>query len=294
MSTLRTVLATLVATALLSLAAAAMVVWSGWYPVGATRQHWQPVYALLELTMRQSVRLRAGDIVVPPLDAPQVLARGAACYRDKCVQCHGAPGVAQVDIGRSMQPLPGPLADATQRWTTAQIYWITRHGIRMSGMPAWEFRLTDEDLWAVTAFVERLPQLSPADYAAATTSGAAYFKLTSTTGPDIARCGLAPVLLDAAPTRPPDIARGKLALTQYACSACHTIPGVVSSSPQVGPPLAGLARRTVIAGRLANTPDNLVRWLRHPKTIDPQTAMPDLEVSEADARDMAAYLGTLN
>jgi cytochrome c2 len=101
-------------------------------------------------------------------------------------------------------------------------------------------------------------------------------------------------LLDAASGRAPDVARGKLALTQYACSACHTIPGVVSSSPQVGPPLAGLARRTVIAGRLPNTQDNLVRWLRHPKLIDPQTAMPDLEVSEVDARDMAAYLATLD
>lgn len=294
MSTLRTVLATLVATALLALATAAVVVWAGWYPTGATRQHWQSVYALLELTMRQSVRLRASEVEVPPLDDPRLLARGAACYRDKCVQCHGAPGVAQGDIGRSMQPLPGPLVDATQRWTTAQIYWITRHGIRMSGMPAWEFRIADEDIWAITGFVERLPRLSPADYAAATSSGAAYFKLASAEGVDFARCGLAPALLNAVPARPPSIERGRLALTQYACSACHTIPGVVGSSPQVGPPLAGLARRTVIAGRLANTQDNLVRWVRHPKLIDPQTAMPDLEVSEPDARDMAAYLATLD
>ena len=83
-------------------------------------------------------------------------------------------------------------------------------------------------------------------------------------------------------------------MTQYACNACHTIPGITGSSPQVGPPLKGLASRRVIAGKLVNTPDNLVKWLRHPKAVKPQTAMPDMGVSEADARDMAAYLGALH
>ena len=69
---------------------------------------------------------------------------------------------------------------------------------------------------------------------------------------------------------------------------------MTGSSPQVGPPLAGLAARRLIAGRLPNTPENMVRWLRQPRAVDPLTAMPDLEVTEADARDIAAYLGTLH
>jgi cytochrome c1 len=68
---------------------------------------------------------------------------------------------------------------------------------------------------------------------------------------------------------------------------------VTSSSPHVGPPLAGIAGRTLIAGKLANTPDNMVRWLRHTKEVDPMTAMPELGVTEQDARDIAAYLATL-
>jgi cytochrome c1 len=84
-----------------------------------------------------------------------------------------------------------------------------------------------------------------------------------------------------------------VALYQYACSACHTIPGITGSSPQVGPPLDGLGSRTLIAGKLANTQENLVRWLRRPHQVDPLTAMPDLGVTEADARDIAAYLSTL-
>ncbi|RZA13030.1 MAG: c-type cytochrome, partial [Proteobacteria bacterium] len=91
-----------------------------------------------------------------------------------------------------------------------------------------------------------------------------------------------------------DMARGKRALYQYACNACHTIPGVTGSAPNVGPPLASMAKRQVIGGKLANTPDNMVRWLRHTREVDPLTAMPNMGMSERDARDVAAYLATLN
>lgn len=281
MSKLRTVFLTIVVLLVLGLAGAALFVGGGLYHVGSTRQHWQPVYSLLETTMRQSVRLRARGIEVPPLDSPQLVARGAQCFRDKCVQCHGAPGVAQGDIGRSMQPLPGPLVDAHLRWQPREVYWITRHGIRMSGMPAWEYRLSEQDLWAVTAFVGRLPSLSAQDYARATQPGAG------------AACGRSQAERDAQPARPPDVERGRTALYQYACTACHTVPGLTGSSPQVGPPLTGMARRALIAGRLANTPQNMVAWLRSPQRFDPATAMPDMEVTQEDALDMAAYLATL-
>ncbi|MFC0131052.1 c-type cytochrome [Massilia eurypsychrophila] len=86
--------------------------------------------------------------------------------------------------------------------------------------------------------------------------------------------------------------RGRVALTQYACRACHMIPGVTGSEVYVGRPLGGLARRSFIAGSLPNTQENLVKWIRNPKAVDPMTAMPVLGVSETDARDMAAYLLT--
>jgi len=98
--------------------------------------------------MHRSVRSRASGVEPPPLDEPAMLSRGAACYVDKCVRCHGGPGVAQAEIGRSMQPLPGPLADASAKWRPGELYWITRNGIMMSGMPAWQHRLPDADLWA--------------------------------------------------------------------------------------------------------------------------------------------------
>lgn len=290
----RAVVLTLCGVASAAALAAAVFVASGVYSVAATHTHFQFVYDMLETTMRQSVQRKARDVPVPAdLGTPARVQRGAACFRAHCVQCHGAPGVAQGPIGRGMQPLPGPLVDAHLRWQPRELYWITRHGIRMSGMPAWEFRLPDEDLWALVAFVGRLPQMAPTDYAAATRQiqpGGA------SRDPGAARvdgCGFSQAQRDAPAQRGPDLERGRTALSQYACAACHTIPGVTSSAPQVGPPLAGLARRSLIAGKLANTPDNMVRWLRDPRTVDPLTSMPDLEVSETDARDMAAYLATL-
>jgi cytochrome c2 len=91
-----------------------------------------------------------------------------------------------------------------------------------------------------------------------------------------------------------DAARGRQALFQYACNACHTIPGVTGAKVQVGPPLAGIAQRSLIAGRLPNTQDNMVKWLRRTQEVKPLTAMPQLGVTEQDARDIAAYLAALD
>ena len=83
-------------------------------------------------------------------------------------------------------------------------------------------------------------------------------------------------------------------LQSYGCVGCHVIPGVPRASGTVGPRLAGLHKRIYIAGVLPQSPQNLVRWIQHPKDVDPRTAMPDLGVSEQDARDMAAYLYSLD
>lgn len=90
-----------------------------------------------------------------------------------------------------------------------------------------------------------------------------------------------------------DVARGEVEIRQAGCGSCHTIPGVRQANGKVGPPLTSFAERTFIAGRVPNTPDNLVLWISHPPAIDPQTAMPDLGLSEQQARDIAAYLYTL-
>ena len=90
-----------------------------------------------------------------------------------------------------------------------------------------------------------------------------------------------------------DPSRGPDLLRKYGCQSCHTIPGVVGANGLVGPPLAGIASRSYIAGVLPNAPDNMLRWIRDPKAVDPLTAMPNTGVTPSDARHIAAYLYTL-
>ena len=87
--------------------------------------------------------------------------------------------------------------------------------------------------------------------------------------------------------------RGPTLIRSYGCGTCHTIAGVPGANGLVGPPLAGIAQRSYIAGVLPNAPENMVRWIENPKAVDSLTAMPVLGVSPADARDIAAYLYTL-
>ena len=86
---------------------------------------------------------------------------------------------------------------------------------------------------------------------------------------------------------------GKTVIQQKGCGSCHVIPGIYTARGMVGPPLMFFSRRTMIAGELPNTPDNLVRWIKDPKAVEPGTAMPDLGLTDDEARDVAAYLYTL-
>lgn len=90
-----------------------------------------------------------------------------------------------------------------------------------------------------------------------------------------------------------DVARGRHVIEDRECGTCHTIPGIRGANGLVGPPLYWFSRRTYIAGELPNTPENLVRWVRSPQSVEPNTAMPTIGLSDQEARDVAAYLYTL-
>jgi cytochrome c2 len=90
-----------------------------------------------------------------------------------------------------------------------------------------------------------------------------------------------------------DKARGEKLIKQFGCGTCHVIPGIEGAKGLVGPSLSQVSKRIYIAGVLRNTPDNMIRWLRHPQAIVPNNAMPDMDLSEQQARDIASYLYTL-
>ena len=100
--------------------------------------------------------------------------------------------------------------------------------------------------------------------------------------------------LEAAALTGGNPSRGREVIRAYGCNTCHTIGGVPGAVGKVGPVLDGIAERSYVAGVLPNTPDNLVRWIMAPRAVDPKTAMPNLGVRAADARDIAAYLYSLH
>ena len=91
-----------------------------------------------------------------------------------------------------------------------------------------------------------------------------------------------------------DPERGAVLMVRESCGACHEIPGIELAHGKVGPPLGGLGQRTMIAGLLPNTPQNLAHWIRTPQAYVPGNAMPNIAISPGQAADMAAYLETLN
>ena len=270
---MRRVLLTLGAVALAALIALGALV-GGLYDISATDQHLAPTYWAIDTASRQSVKLRARSIAVPPLGDPARIERGLALYREHCVQCHGAPGVAPEPFALGMTPSAASLVHTARTWTPGEIYWTVRNGFKMTGMPAWEYRLVEDELWDVVAFVMALPAISPVEYKRRAAAAGAPQRRPE-------------------PERPADARRGKVAIQQYACPICHEIPGIVGANKPVGPPLDGWSKRGTIAGILPNNAANLERWLREPQAVSPESAMPDLGVTARDARDIAAYLDTL-
>lgn len=86
-----------------------------------------------------------------------------------------------------------------------------------------------------------------------------------------------------------DPGRGRMAIQHYGCIACHTIDGMQSQA-LVGPPLTRMASRSYLAGNMENTAPNMIRWIQKPREIHKDTAMPNVGVTDSDARDIASYL----
>jgi mono/diheme cytochrome c family protein len=112
----------------------------------------------------RSIKAHAADIEAPPgLDDPAKILIGVAHFAAHCAVCHGAPGVPQGEMARGLNPLPPDLGKTVPLLSSAEIFWVLKHGIRMTGMPAWSHH-SDEELWATVAFLQKLPGMNEEDY----------------------------------------------------------------------------------------------------------------------------------
>jgi mono/diheme cytochrome c family protein len=140
-------------------------IYSGLFDVAASEPHWSITRWVLETARKQSIKVHAAGIEVPPgLDEPSRLLIGTEHFAAHCAVCHGAPGVPKGDIGQGLSPQPPNLAHSSEHYTSSELFWIIKHGIRMTGMPAWGDH-SDDELWATVAFLRKLPEMTPEDYA---------------------------------------------------------------------------------------------------------------------------------
>ena len=138
--------------------------WSGLYNVAASRGHLAVTNAMLTFGMRNSVKTHALGIEVPPLDSQDLSTLGAAHFQSGCAFCHGAPGVPISPIAQSMLPSPPNLSTSMPEWRDRELFWIVKNGIKYTGMPAWVAQQRDDEVWALVAFLRRLPALDAAAY----------------------------------------------------------------------------------------------------------------------------------
>jgi mono/diheme cytochrome c family protein len=152
---------------LLVLALAAVgFIYSGIYDVAATTPDTGLIQWALETTQHRSVHRRAEEVEAPAsLDDPNLIRTGLIEYHEMCVVCHGAPGVPISPVGQGLNPSPPELAKESGE-EAGELFWVTKNGIKMTGMPAFGVTHTDDEIWAIVAFVSRLPKLSPEEYQA--------------------------------------------------------------------------------------------------------------------------------
>ncbi len=137
---------------------------AGLFDVAADRPHSQAVYSLLERMRQRSIAVRAADVVVPAdLGNPQRMASGAAQYQEMCSMCHLAPGMKRTEISRGLYPRAPELRRGSGL-TAAEEFWVVKHGIKMTGMPAWGVTHKDELVWDIVAFLRKMPELTAAQY----------------------------------------------------------------------------------------------------------------------------------
>lgn len=158
------VILTLVIAAGVIVVLAAVATISGAYNVAGDVPHSGPVHATLQAVRARSIAVHAADVSVPPnLNDAKRIAAGASEYAEMCSQCHLAPGMAKTEISQGLYPAAPELAHGNPL-TAAEQFWVVKHGIKFTAMPAWGPTHPDDLLWSIVAFVRKLPSLSAAQY----------------------------------------------------------------------------------------------------------------------------------
>ncbi len=153
--------------------------YSGIYPIGADVPHNALTNWLLETLRERSIAKASSEISVPELEDADLLLSGGADYNDMCAACHLKPGKSESDLSIGLYPSPPNLAEhhdehehGNPNELAQRQFWIIKHGVKASGMPAWGPTHDDQRIWAMVAFLQKLPELTPEQYQVLTARGA--------------------------------------------------------------------------------------------------------------------------
>lgn len=233
---------------------------SGIVPIKASSGHWAITAALLEFAKRRSVATHTLMLDAPPLEDPAMVLKGAGHYDFACEPCHGSPALQQPRIASEMAPTPPDLRSVALTYDPEHLFYIVKHGIKFTGMPAWPAQERDDEVWSMVAFLRALPSLDTASYN----------HLTGTTraAPDD-RLPLDD-LLGPAPPAPDPVAEN--------CARCHGIDGRGRGSGAF-PRLDGQRVEYLSASLVA-----YARGERHSGIMEPLAANLGVETIESIAR----------
>jgi cytochrome c553 len=144
--------------------AALILVLSGMVSIKASSGHWALTEAFLQFAKRRSIATHALLLAAPPLDEPRLIVTGASHYDLACGPCHGSPAAERPGIVRHMLPPPPDLRESVARYDPEELFHVVKHGIKLTGMPAWPAPGRNDEVWAMVAFLRRLPRLEAREY----------------------------------------------------------------------------------------------------------------------------------
>ncbi|GAB2625699.1 c-type cytochrome [Novilysobacter erysipheiresistens] len=268
---------------------ALLFVSAGLVPVAASQGHWPITRVLLHFAMIRSVQTHALAVKRPPpvdraLDERAMVLKGAGHYASGCLPCHGAPGQPRAEVVRHIVPQPPYLPPKIEQWSDKQLFWIVKHGIKYTAMPAWPSQQRDDEVWAMVAFLRRLPELQPAQFRrlAYGDSAAVGPEGTDLTLFDVA-VGAASARLDhdGAGGDPGTVSDAAFALRVADCSRCH---GRESQGTGAFPRLAGQKETYLLASLRA-----YARGERHSGVMEPVA----VALGAGEMRALAGYYAAL-
>jgi len=157
---------TVVVLAIGALLATGIFIWSGVYNIAADDAHTKPVYSMLQMLRDRSITARANELHPPPnLNEAALIRQGAGNYDAMCTSCHLGPDMEETEISKGLYPAP-PNFSEMEVGDPAHHFWVIKHGIKASGMPAWGKSMEDKYIWGIVAFMQQLPKLDGEQYLA--------------------------------------------------------------------------------------------------------------------------------